>query len=104
VTANFILKSIFSRVKSLNHLIFAAKAAKMNAKTIGQIIHAHRKASGLSREACARLAGVGKTVIYDMEHGKETMQLDTLLKVLRVLNISILLNSPIMKQLGYAES
>ena len=75
----------------------------MDAKTIGQIIRAHRKASGLSREACARLAGVGKTVVYDMEHGKETVQLDTLFKVLHVLNITIQLNSPIMKQLVYAE-
>ncbi len=76
----------------------------MNVKALGQIIRAHRKAGGLSREACARLAGVGKTAVYDIEHGKETVQLDTVLKVLRVVNISLRLESPIMKQLGYAES
>ncbi len=76
----------------------------MNATKIGQIIRAHRKASGLSREAFARLAGVGKTVIYDIEHGKETVQINTLLKVLHVLNISVRLDSPLMKHLGYAES
>ncbi|MBK7410262.1 MAG: helix-turn-helix transcriptional regulator [Saprospirales bacterium] len=76
----------------------------MDVEKMGQIIRAHRKAGGLSREACARLAGVGKTAIYDIEHGKETVQLATLLKVLHVLNISIHLDSPLMKQTGYAES
>ncbi len=76
----------------------------MNVEKLGQIIRAHRKAGGLSREACARLAGVGKTAIYDIEHGKDTVQLATLLKVLHVLNIAIRLESPLMKTLGYAES
>ena len=75
----------------------------MDVEIFGKIIRAHRKAGGLSREACARLAGVGKTAIYDIEHGKESVRLDTLLKVLRVVNIRIRLESPIMKQLGYAE-
>lgn len=71
---------------------------------MGKIIRDHRKASGLSRVACARLAGVGKTAVYDIEHGKESVRLDTLLKVLVVLNIRLRLESPIMKQPGYAES
>lgn len=76
----------------------------MDAIKIGQIIRAHRKTSGLSREEFARLAGVGKTVVYDIEHGKETVQLNTLLKELHVLNISIELKSPLMQRLGYADS
>lgn len=76
----------------------------MDATIIGQIIRAHRKAAGLSREAFSCLAGVGKTAIYDIEHGKETVQVNTLLKVLHVLNINIQLESPLMKNLGYAES
>lgn len=56
----------------------------------------HRKKSGMSREACAHLAGVGKTVIYDLENGKPSIQLDTLLKVLYVLNIKIQFASPLM--------
>lgn len=76
----------------------------MGVEKIGQMVRAHRKAGGLSREACARLAGVGKTAVYDIEHGKESVQLNTLLKVLRVVNIHIRLESPLMKQLGYAES
>lgn len=76
----------------------------MDVLKIGQIIRSHRQASGLSREACARLAGVGKTVIFDIEHGKASVQLNTLLKVLHVVNIRLRLESPLMKQLGYAES
>ncbi len=70
----------------------------MNAEQIGKTIVHHRKVSGLSRVACAKLAGVGKTAIYDMEHGKETIRLDTLLKILRVLNIQIKLESPLINQ------
>jgi len=59
----------------------------------------HRKAAGLSRVRLAELAGVGKTVIYDIEKGKESVQLDTLRKILKVLNIRIILTSPLMENL-----
>lgn len=63
---------------------------------LAQCIHYHRKKSGLSQLGLAKMAGVGKTVIYDIEHGKISVQLDTLLKVLHVLNISINLESKLM--------
>jgi len=65
---------------------------------IGKIIQYHRKISGLSRVECARLAGIGKTAIYDIEHGKDTVQFKTLFKLLKVLNIRIDLQSPLMKK------
>jgi len=65
---------------------------------IGKIIKYHRKISGLSRIECARLAGIGKTAIYDIEHGKDTVQFKTLFKLLVVLNIRIDLQSPLMKK------
>jgi HTH-type transcriptional regulator / antitoxin HipB len=61
------------------------------------IIRTHRKAAGLSRAQLSEMAGVGKTVIYDIEKGKQTIQLDTLLKILKVLNIKFELKSPLMK-------
>ena len=60
----------------------------------------HRKAAKLSRVQLAELAGVGKTVIYDIEKGKESVQLDTLRKILKVLNIKIVLTSPFMDNLN----
>jgi len=52
----------------------------------------------LSRVECARLAGIGKTAIYDIEHGKDTVQFKTLFNLLAVLNIRIELQSPLMKK------
>lgn len=64
---------------------------------LADIIRMHRKAAGLSRIQLAELAGVGKTVIYDIEKGKESVRLDTLRKILKVLNIKVGLTSPLME-------
>ncbi len=66
---------------------------------LGEIIWMQRKAAGLSRIQLAELAGVGKSVIYDVEKGKESVQLDTLQKILKVLNIKIILTSPLLDNL-----
>ena len=66
---------------------------------LAEIIRLHRKAAKLSRIQLAELAGVGKTVVYDIEKGKESVQLDTLRKILKVLNIKIVLTSPFMDNL-----
>ena len=71
---------------------------------LAQIIRMHRKAAKLSRVQLAELAGVGKTVIFDIEMGKESVQLDTLRKILKVLNIKIILKSPLMDNLQNAEN
>jgi y4mF family transcriptional regulator len=68
-------------------------------KEIGEVIRAHRKKSGLTQLELADLAGVGKTVIFNIEKGKSTVQLDTLQKILRVLNITLTLESPLLKEL-----
>jgi HTH-type transcriptional regulator / antitoxin HipB len=64
-----------------------------------EVIRMHRKAAGLSRVQLAELAGVGKSVIYDIEKGKESVQLNTLRKILKVLNIKIILTSPLLDNL-----
>ncbi|WP_115712101.1 helix-turn-helix transcriptional regulator [Legionella sainthelensi] len=61
---------------------------------IANLVHYYRKHSGLSQQELARLAGVGKTVIYDIEKGKESVRLNTLLKVLDVLNIQMKFETP----------
>lgn len=63
---------------------------------LNEIVLFHRKQSGLTRNQLADLAGVGKTVIYDIEKGKETIRLSTLKKVLRILNVKISFTSPLM--------
>ena len=66
---------------------------------LAQIIKMHRKAAKLSRVQLAELAGVGKTVVFDIEKGKESIQLDTLRRILKALNIKIILKSPFMDNL-----
>jgi len=68
-------------------------------ESIGKIVKAHRKRAGLSQVQLADLAGVGKASIWDIEKGKLTVQLDTLIKVLTALNIKMGLNSPLMEEL-----
>jgi HTH-type transcriptional regulator / antitoxin HipB len=72
----------------------------MQSKELAEVIRMHRKAAKLSRVHLAELAGVGKTAIYDIEKGKESVQLDTLRKILKVLNIKIVLTSPYMDNLN----
>ena len=67
---------------------------------ISDIVLFHRRKSGLSRNQLADLAGVGKTVIYDIEKGKETIRFSTLQKVLNALNIKITFTSPLMEVLN----
>ncbi len=66
----------------------------MSKHEIASLVHYYRKHSGLTQQELARLAGVGKTVIYDIEKGKETVRLNTLLKVFDVLNIHMQFKTP----------
>lgn len=69
-------------------------AVKMD--RLGNIIKEHRKKACLSQRELADLAGVGKTLIFDIEKGKETVQFNSLLKVLNVLNIKLKIESRLM--------
>jgi len=65
--------------------------------SIAPIVKYHRKQSGLTQLELANLAGVGKTVIFDIEKGKTTIKFETLIKVLTSLNIKINFESPLMQ-------
>jgi HTH-type transcriptional regulator/antitoxin HipB len=67
---------------------------------MSEMVLFHRKKSGLTRNQLADLAGVGKTAIYDIEKGKETIRFSTLQKVLKALNIRIVFTSPLMEMLN----
>lgn len=72
-------------------------------KILATVIKKHRKAAGLSQLQLAEMAGIGKTVVFDIEKGKETIQLDTLRKIMTVLNIKVQLTSPFMNQINQNE-
>lgn len=65
-------------------------------KELATIIKRHRKAANLTQLELAELAGVGKTVVFDIEKGKETVKIQTLRKVLKVLNITMRFTSPLL--------
>lgn len=69
-------------------------------QSLSDLIKQHRKKAALTQVQLAQLAGVGKTVVWDLEHGKESVQWDTLQKVLRVLNISIEWRSPLLARMN----
>lgn len=64
----------------------------------GSIIRFHREKGGLSQKELADYAGVGKTVVWDMEHNKPGVRLNTLMEVCKVLNISLHFDSPLMNE------
>lgn len=65
-------------------------------KDLGKIVRFHRKKSGLSQSRLATLSGVGKTVVYDIEKGKNSVRLNTLTRVLTTLNIKLNVESQLM--------
>ncbi len=67
-------------------------------KEIGSIAKYHRKRAGLTQQELAKLAGIGKTAVFDLEKGKESIQLDTLVKILGVLNLRIEIEGPLMEE------
>lgn len=70
----------------------------MDFPLIAQAVQFHRKKAGLSRNELAVLAAVGKTVVFDIEHGKDTIQCASLLKVLDTLNIQLDIQSPFVAE------
>lgn len=72
--------------------------------TLSKIVHFHRKKAQMNRKDLADLAGVGKTVIYDIEHGKETIKWKTVKAVLKALNVEINFRSPLMEDYEKSQS
>jgi len=68
----------------------------MNA--LAKLIKLHRKKAGLTQKQLADLASLGKTVIFDIEKGKETIQFRSLLLVLNVLNLKLKVESSLLQK------
>ena len=70
---------------------------------IGEVVFFHRMKSGLTRNQLAEIAGVGKTMIYNIEKGKKSFRYDSLEKIFAILNVSIKFTSPIIDQMSENE-
>lgn len=67
------------------------------AKSLGEAVRHHRKTAGLTQLELADLAGVGKSAVFDIEKGKPTVRLETIVRVLAVLNIELSWHSPLSR-------
>ena len=84
----------FSLQKDFNPCFYPINALE----NIGEVIKFYRKKSQLTQEQLANLAGLGRSVVFDIENGKTTVQLQTLFQLLEVLNISLSLHTPFQWQ------
>ncbi len=70
---------------------------------LGRVIKFHRSKAGLTQVQLARLAGIGKTAVFDIENGKKSARIDTILNIFSVLNVRLLMVSPLMALLNGLE-
>ena len=76
----------------------------MDISEIAHVVKHHRKVAKLSQAELGRLAGVGKTAVFDLEHKKETIRFDVVRKILEALNITVKLGSPLFSMGDKADS
>jgi transcriptional regulator with XRE-family HTH domain len=62
---------------------------------IAKAVRFHRKQAKLSQKQLSEYAAIGKTAVFDIEHGKPTVRMETLLKVLNILNIKLIIAAPL---------
>jgi len=61
---------------------------------LGLVVRATRKAQGIRLDDLAAFAGVGTVFAGDVEHGKETVQLGRVLKLLKQLGLEVVIDAP----------
>lgn len=62
---------------------------------LGAAVRHARKSLGLTQEVLATAAGVGARFVVELEAGKATVQLDSVMAVLAALDITLEASSPI---------
>jgi y4mF family transcriptional regulator len=65
-----------------------------NPETLGLIVRAVRKSSGVRQDDLAAMAGVSKQFATDVEHGKATAQIGLVMKLLDQLGLTFTVNVP----------
>jgi HTH-type transcriptional regulator/antitoxin HipB len=86
------------------HGIYYCDRGNMDISEIAHVVKHHRKVAKLSQAELGRLAGVGKTAVFDLEHKKETIRFDVVRKILEALNITVKLGSPLFSMGDKADS
>lgn len=58
-------------------------------KTLGSLIRSTRKSQGLTQEQLAAASGVGIRFIRELEQGKESCQIEKVLRIIRMLGLKV---------------
>jgi transcriptional regulator with XRE-family HTH domain len=61
----------------------------ITAQQLGRMVRETREARGLSRREATEQAGIGKTALYDLEHGNPGVRWNTLVAVLDLLGLHL---------------
>ena len=69
----------------------------MQPKALASIVAFHRKKAGLTQVELARLAGVSRFVVQDIEAGKGRTTLQHVLSVLETLNLKLEPSGPLVE-------
>ena len=67
---------------------------QQSAAEIGTLVQSERKRQGITQLQLAGMTGTGIRLISDIENGKETVQVQKLLKVLHTLGLGLFVFSP----------
>ena len=67
---------------------------QQSAAEIGKLVQSERKRQGITQLQLAGMAGTGIRLISDIENGKETVQVQKILKVLHTLGLGLFVFSP----------
>ncbi|MGA0332987.1 MAG: helix-turn-helix domain-containing protein [Kiritimatiellia bacterium] len=67
---------------------------RFSSQDLAEQIRSARKQRGLSLKQLAELAGIGKTAMFDLEHGNPGVRLSTLTAVLEKLDLDLALIKP----------
>lgn len=68
---------------------------KSFAETLGGEVRRHRKVAGLTQAQLAKMAGIGQSIVVDVERGKAGVRMSTILSVFEVLNMRFDIRGPL---------
>ena len=75
-----------------------AKSVLQDSAEVGRLVRSLRKAQGLTQKQLAGVANTGIRFVGDLENGKETCQVGTMLRVLSALGVGMYIHNPYDKE------
>lgn len=70
----------------------------LSTQDIAPLMKDLRRKAGLSQEELASFSGLSRTAVQRLERGEETIQMDTLFKILAILNIKVYLSHDLLTE------